>query len=62
MTRTCTAIWLGSNKSVEVHPMITTTFGWKWGGGHHWQGHYSTPVLYRVLFTRWNLVLRSPKL
>ena len=30
-TRTCTAIWLGSNKSVEVHPMITTTFGWKWG-------------------------------
>jgi hypothetical protein len=31
MTRTCTAIWLGSNKSVEVHPMITTTFGWKWG-------------------------------
>jgi hypothetical protein len=31
MTRTCTAIWLGSNKSVEVHPMITMTFGWKWG-------------------------------
>jgi hypothetical protein len=30
MTRTCTAIWLGSNKSVKVHPMITTTFGWKW--------------------------------
>jgi hypothetical protein len=31
MTRTCTAIWLGSNKTVEVHPMITMTFGWKWG-------------------------------
>jgi hypothetical protein len=59
MTRTCTAIWLGSNKSVEIHPMVTMTFGWNWGG-HHWQGHYSTPVLYRVLFTRWNLVSRSP--
>jgi hypothetical protein len=31
MTRTCTAIWLGSNKTVKVHPMITMTFGWKWG-------------------------------
>ena len=30
-TRACTSTWLGSNKSVEVHPMITTTFGWKWG-------------------------------
>jgi hypothetical protein len=62
MTRTCTAIWLGPNKSVKVHPMITMTFGWKWGDiiGRDITG--STPMLYGVLFTRWNLVSCSPKL
>lgn len=29
-TRCCVAKWLGNNKDVMVHPMITTLFGWKW--------------------------------